>query len=149
VGLPRCRCNSQGIGNPRWGLSNLTRLFQEARSVTIRINHVGLCATQRKGGMRQRRQTAGEIDGRANLASPLARTPRALRPWLSPGTWHGSDERDWREESHFDLEGTLNSLLPGSASAYLLWAMKLNRLPAGFVISAQSVLVSKPPSGAD
>jgi ATP-dependent DNA ligase len=35
------------------------------------------------------------------------------------------------------------------ASAYLVQAMKINSLPAGFVIPAQPVLAAKPPSGAD
>jgi ATP-dependent DNA ligase len=36
-----------------------------------------------------------------------------------------------------------------TASAYLLRAMKFKPLPAGFVIPAQPIKASKPPSGAD
>jgi ATP-dependent DNA ligase len=40
-------------------------------------------------------------------------------------------------------------VVSGTASAYLLRAMKFESLPAGFVIPAQPVKASKPPSGAD
>jgi hypothetical protein len=33
LGIPRCLCNSQGTGKPRWQLSNLKRLYQESRSI--------------------------------------------------------------------------------------------------------------------
>jgi bifunctional non-homologous end joining protein LigD len=39
-------------------------------------------------------------------------------------------------------------VVTGDASAYLFCAMKYNSLPAGFVIPAQPVLASRPPSGA-
>jgi hypothetical protein len=40
-------------------------------------------------------------------------------------------------------------IVTGTALAYLLQAMKIKCLPAGFVIPAQPVMASKPPSGAD
>jgi bifunctional non-homologous end joining protein LigD len=40
-------------------------------------------------------------------------------------------------------------IVTGTALAYLLQAMKIKCLPAGFVIPAQPVVASKPPSGAD
>ncbi len=40
-------------------------------------------------------------------------------------------------------------VVAAAASAYLLPAMKINPLPAGFVVPAQPVRASKPPVGAD
>jgi ATP-dependent DNA ligase len=40
-------------------------------------------------------------------------------------------------------------IVTGIASAYLVQAMKINSLPAGFVIPARPVLASKPPAGTD
>jgi bifunctional non-homologous end joining protein LigD len=46
------------------------------------------------------------------------------------------------------VEDHAKFVVNGFASAYLLPAMTINPLPAGFVIPAQPVLASKPPSGA-
>jgi ATP-dependent DNA ligase len=48
-----------------------------------------------------------------------------------------------------EAEDHAKFVVTGFASAYLLPAMKVNPLPASFVIPAQPVLASKPPSGAD
>jgi hypothetical protein len=40
-------------------------------------------------------------------------------------------------------------VVTGTASAYLFGAMKIKSVPAGFVVPAQPVKASKPPSGAD
>jgi hypothetical protein len=48
-----------------------------------------------------------------------------------------------------EAEDHAKSVVAGIASAYLLPAMKINFLPAGFVIPAQPVLASKRPSGVD
>jgi hypothetical protein len=47
------------------------------------------------------------------------------------------------------LKTALSSLFAGIASAYLLPAMKINPLPAGFVVPAQPVKAPKPPVGTD
>jgi ATP-dependent DNA ligase len=48
-----------------------------------------------------------------------------------------------------EAEDHARFVVTGTASAYLLRAMKTKSLPAGFVIPAQPVKASKPPSGAD
>jgi hypothetical protein len=48
-----------------------------------------------------------------------------------------------------EAEDHAKFVVTGIASAYLLRAMNINPLPAGFVIPAQPVKASKPPSGAD
>jgi bifunctional non-homologous end joining protein LigD len=48
-----------------------------------------------------------------------------------------------------EAEDQAKFVVTSTASAYLLGAMKFNSLPAGFVIPAQPVKASNPPSGAD
>jgi hypothetical protein len=48
-----------------------------------------------------------------------------------------------------EAEDHAKFVVTATALAYLLPAMKINPLPAGFVVPAQPVLASKPPSGAD
>jgi ATP-dependent DNA ligase len=48
-----------------------------------------------------------------------------------------------------ETEDHAKFVVTGTAPAYLLWAMKIKPLWAGFVISAQPVLASRPPSAAD
>jgi hypothetical protein len=52
-------------------------------------------------------------------------------------------------ELQAEAEDHAKFVVPGTPSAYLLGAMKFNSLPAGFIIPAQPVMASKPPSGAD
>jgi ATP-dependent DNA ligase len=46
-----------------------------------------------------------------------------------------------------EAEDQANFVVTGTASAYLPCTMKIKRLPAGFIIPAQPVLASRPPSG--
>jgi ATP-dependent DNA ligase len=52
-------------------------------------------------------------------------------------------------QAEAETHATCKFVVTGAASPYLLRAMKIKPLPAGFVIPAQPVLASKPPSGAD
>jgi bifunctional non-homologous end joining protein LigD len=52
-------------------------------------------------------------------------------------------------ELQAEAEDHAKLVVTGIAAAYLLRAMKFNSLPAGFVIPAQPVKASRPPSGAD
>jgi ATP-dependent DNA ligase len=48
-----------------------------------------------------------------------------------------------------EAEDHAKFVVTGTSPAYLPPAMKINRLPAGFVIPARPVLASNPPSGPD
>jgi bifunctional non-homologous end joining protein LigD len=52
-------------------------------------------------------------------------------------------------ELQAEAEEHAKFVVAGTASAYLLRAMKIKPLPAGFVIPAQPIKASRPPSGAD
>jgi hypothetical protein len=48
-----------------------------------------------------------------------------------------------------EAEGHAKLVVAATASAYLLRAMKINPLPAGFAVPAEAIEASRPPSGAD
>jgi ATP-dependent DNA ligase len=48
-----------------------------------------------------------------------------------------------------EAEDHAKFVVTGTASAYLVPAMKINPLPAGFVVPAQPVKASNPPVGTD
>jgi hypothetical protein len=48
-----------------------------------------------------------------------------------------------------EAEGHAKFVVTCTVSAYLLQAMKIKRLPAGFVVPAQPVKAPKPPVGTD
>jgi ATP-dependent DNA ligase len=54
-----------------------------------------------------------------------------------------------RYELQAEAEDHAKFVVTGTASAYRLPAMKINPLPAGFVVPAQPVKAPKPPAGAD
>jgi hypothetical protein len=66
-----------------------------------------------------------------------------FRQSIFPWWLLGRIRRSWEDV------GLDEFVVAGPTLAYLLRAMKIKRLPAGFVIPAQPVLASKPPSGAD
>jgi ATP-dependent DNA ligase len=56
----------------------------------------------------------------------------------------------WRRyELQAEVEDRAKFVVTATASAYLLRTMKINPLPAGFVVPAQRVKASKPPVGTD
>jgi bifunctional non-homologous end joining protein LigD len=60
----------------------------------------------------------------------------------------GPRRRRW-QELRAEAEDHAKFVVAATASAYPLRAMKIERLPTGFVIPARPVLASKPPSGPD
>jgi bifunctional non-homologous end joining protein LigD len=63
--------------------------------------------------------------------------------------WASVNRISRRQELQADAQGDAKFIVTGTGAAYPLGAMNIKPLPVGFVIPAQPVLASKPPSGPD
>jgi hypothetical protein len=101
------------------------------------------------------RKVASGRDGERQEKPTAAQTslPYCAERPERPGHGHrqalGVGQSVYRLCRRYELQGDAKFVVTGIASAYLLPAMKINALRAGFVIPAQPVMALKPPSGPD